>query len=73
MIFMEVLVFKTNVRNKKHVTEVAHQLDQFTDISRWNFDLQDKDRILRIETDDLSPKIIENTLQQAGYYCEELL
>ena len=70
---MEVLVFKTNVRNKKHVTEVANRLAQFSDINRWNFDLQDKDKILRVEADDLSAKIIENTLQQAGYICEELL
>ena len=73
MIFMEVLVFKTNVRNKKHVIEIANRLDQFADINKWNFDLQDKDSILRVETSDLSPKIIENTLQQAGYYCEELV
>lgn len=69
---MEVLVFKTNVRLKKHIMEIADRLDRFSDISRWNFDLQDKDRILRIEAYDLSPKIIENELQQAGYYCEEL-
>ena len=69
---MEVLVFKTNVRFKRHVTEVATRLGQFADISRWNFDLQDKDRILRIEAAALSPKIIENELQRAGYYCKEL-
>ena len=69
---MEVLVFKTNVRYKKHINNVANQLEQFTDINRWNFDLQDKDKILRVETIDLSPKVIESALQQAGYYCEEL-
>ncbi len=69
---MEVLVFKTNVRLKKHVTEIANRLGQFPDISRWNFDLQDRDKILRIEADDLSAKAIENELQQAGYYCQEL-
>ena len=69
---MEILVFKTNVRNKKHITEIANRLDQFSDINRWNFDLQDRDRILRIEADDLSPKLIENTLKEAGYFCEEL-
>ena len=69
---MEVLVFKTNVRYKKHVTEVANQLDQFEHINRWNFDLHDKDKILRVETEDLSPQIIESTLQQAGYFCKEL-
>ena len=69
---MEVLVFKTNVRYKKHVHELADQLDQFTAINRWNFDLQDRDRILRIEANSLSPEVIANTLKQAGYHCEEL-
>lgn len=69
---MEVLVFKTNVRFKKHVTEIGTRLGQFPDITRWNVDLHDRDKILRIEAADLSPKAIENELQQAGYYCEEL-
>jgi hypothetical protein len=69
---MEVHIFKTNVRSKKHVSIVAHRLDHFSVINRWNFDLQDKDRILRIEADDLSPKLIENVLQEAGYFCQEL-
>ena len=70
---MEVLVFKTNVRSKKHISKVARTLDQFEDINRWNFDLHDKDKILRIETVDLSAKVIESSLHQAGYFCEELL
>ena len=69
---MEVLVFKTNVRYKKDVTELGNRLGQFADINRWNFDLQDCDRILRIEAADISPRVIENTLTQAGYLCEEL-
>jgi tRNA G26 N,N-dimethylase Trm1 len=70
---MEVLVFKTNVRSKKHINKVARTLDQFEDINRWNFDLHDKDKILRIETAELSAKVIESSLKQAGYYCEELI
>jgi hypothetical protein len=69
---MEVLVFKTNLRYKKQIDAVATRLDQINDINRWNFDLDDKDKILRIETAKISPGIIENTLQQAGYFCEEL-
>ena len=69
---MEVFIFKTNVRSKKHINVVANELRQFAEINRWNFDLQDKDKILRIEAADLSPALIENTLQRAGYYCKEL-
>jgi hypothetical protein len=69
---MEVLVFKTNVRYKKNINAVASRLDQIADIDKWNFDLHDRDKILRVETVKLSPAIIENTLQQAGYFCREL-
>ena len=69
---MEVHVFKTNVRYKKQVDAVASRLDLITTINRWNFDLHDRDKILRVEAAQLSPAIIENTLQQAGYFCEEL-
>ena len=69
---MEILVFRTNVRYKKHVNEIANRLDQFESISRWNFDLDDKDKILRIESEAVSPTAIENTLKQVGYFCEEL-
>lgn len=70
---MEVLVFKTNVRYKKNVDAIASRLDQISDINRWNFDLHDRDKILRVEATELSPEIIENTLQKAGYFCKELL
>jgi hypothetical protein len=69
---MAVHVFKTNVRYKKQIDAVASRLDRITNINKWNFDLHDRDKILRVEAAQLSPDIIENTLQQAGYFCEEL-
>lgn len=69
---MEVLVFKTNVRYKKHVNQVASRLDQIADINRWNFDLHDRDKILRVEASEVPARTIENTLQSAGYFCKEL-
>ena len=69
---MQVLVFKTNVRYKKHVSQLAGHLDRFPNINRWNFDLQDRDKILRIETHQMKPGVIEQTLAEAGYFCKEL-
>ena len=69
---MEILVFKTNVRYKKHIHAIIPYLSKLEGILRWNFDLHDKDRILRIEARDLSPRTVENTLHHAGYFCEEL-
>ena len=69
---MEVLVFKTNLRFKKQVTAVASSLDKIEGVQKWNVDLQDCDKVLRIEADNLSPQVIEHTLLRAGYFCEEL-
>lgn len=69
---MEVLVFKTNLRFKKQITAVTPHINNLQGIARWNVDLDDKDKILRIESFDLSPRSVETTLQQAGYFCEEL-
>jgi len=69
---MEVLVFKTDARSKKRVNALAQHLQSIKGIVRWNVDLQDVDKVLRIEATSLSAGIVEKNLQKAGYYCEEL-
>jgi hypothetical protein len=69
---MEVLIFKTNLRFKKQINSVTPHINNLQGIARWNVDLDDTDKILRIESVDLSPRSVEATLQQAGYFCEEL-
>ena len=69
---MEVLIFKTNLRFKKQINAVTPHINTLQGIARWNVDLDDTDKILRIESIDLSPRSVEATLQQAGYFCEEL-
>lgn len=65
----EVLVFKTSVRRRKHVQRLAPLLNPF---GRWNFALDDCDRILRVETCPCyAPRICE-LLARHGFLCEEL-
>lgn len=71
-LYMEVLVFKTNIRYRKNILEVGTVLKALQGIIRWNVDLQDKDKVLRIVAKDLSPRKVELMLNYAGYYCEEL-
>ena len=70
--YMEVLVFKTNLRFKKQIIAVTPHINTLQGIARWNVDLDDTDKILRIESVDCCPRAVEATLQQAGYFCEEL-
>jgi len=69
---MEVLVFKTNLRFKKQINAITPHINNLQGIARWNVDLDDTDKILRIESVDLCPRAVEAILQQAGYFCEEL-
>jgi hypothetical protein len=69
---MEILVFKTNVEDKKHVRKLFKLLRTLQGIMRWNVDLHDEDKVLRVETVSVSPRTIEIALQQAGYFCREL-
>jgi hypothetical protein len=69
---MEVLVFVTNISNRRLVNKVQPLLTAVKAIAQWNFDLQDCDHILRIEADNLSPRQVEAMLQTAGFDCYEL-
>jgi len=69
---MEILVFRTNIKNKKQVAKVSELMYDLDDILRWNVDLHDRDKVLRIETHQLSPRQVETLLNEAGYLCEEL-
>ena len=69
---MEVLILKTNIRYKKHVKEIAPLLDGRNSISRWNIDLNDVDKVLRIESNDMELTEVVQLIQEAGFHCEEL-
>lgn len=69
---MEVLVFKTNLRYKKQVRSIQEKIDAYPGIVKWNFDMHDADKILRVVSVNVQPSKIENLLHNAGYRCEEL-
>lgn len=68
-----VLVFKTSVETICQVNSLKPLLDALLkENERWIFDLEDCDRILRVESLRLSPGRIIETVQGTGFYCEEL-
>jgi hypothetical protein len=69
---MDVLVFTTSVKEKKQISKVTNLLTKVPAIAQWNFDLEDCDNILRIESSGLSPRYIEWLLIRAGIHCQEL-
>ena len=68
-----VLVFKTSVTAIEEVKQLRPLLNKLTRRNgNWNFDLEDCDNILRVETQLLNSVNITSTLQNQGFYCEEL-
>lgn len=66
-----VLVFKTNLCGSD-VGNIATLLSNDPRIERWNVDLQDVDRVLRVESRLMTPLEVQRKVNAAGYLCEEL-
>ncbi|HEX6226999.1 MAG TPA: hypothetical protein VFZ52_21420 [Chryseolinea sp.] len=71
-LIFEVLVFKTNVSSDKDVETIGQLLAAESNITRWNVDRDDIDKVLRIECDKIKPDTVVNLLHDAGFECREL-
>jgi len=65
-------VFKTNVEHSeqaaKLITVLTKQFSSFT----VNFDLEDRDKILRVKGKEITPEKIITVLNSKGYKCSVL-
>ncbi|MBS1753866.1 MAG: copper chaperone [Ferruginibacter sp.] len=69
---MEIFVFKTNLANTRHINKVKPALNKHPFIKDWNVDLQDCDKVLRVVSDNIPSKEIEQIIVNSGYDCVEL-
>jgi hypothetical protein len=69
---MEVLVFRTSVETPQHVDALRPTLDSIAGSGRWNFALDDCDKILRIASMNVVPHVAIRLLNEHGYDCSEL-
>jgi hypothetical protein len=67
-----ILVFKTNIKTQEDKEKIAPLLMSMPQIYRWSVDCEDCDCVLRIETEGIAEEQIIETVQQAGFQCEEL-
>jgi hypothetical protein len=67
-----VLVFKTSVTSCEEVIQLTPLLNQIISTQKWSFDLEDCDKILRVETNSLVPDRIIKLLNQMEFFCQEL-
>jgi hypothetical protein len=69
---MEVLVFATSVKTKQEADKLAPVLNAMAGNGNWNFALDDRDKILRIISEQISSYETIQALQQQGFTCTEL-
>ena len=69
---MEILVFKTNLSNTKHISRVKPSLNLHPYIKEWNVDLHDRDKVLRVVSENIPAAEVQQIILNAGYICEEL-
>jgi hypothetical protein len=66
-------IFKTNVTQPEAAEKIVSELKRALPLAKINFDLDDCDKVLRVEID--SESLIHSIVQHlhsAGYWCELL-
>ena len=64
---MKVLKFKTNIQCTNCLSKVTPKLNEQSGIDSWNVDLQDPERTLTVETENLEPDDIKKAVLKAGF------
>ena len=67
-----IFVYKTSVKTKMQVKKLKPHIDKILPNEKWNFDLEDRDKILRIDSEENIGLVIIDLLNIHNHTCEEL-
>ncbi|RYY71373.1 MAG: hypothetical protein EOO13_03400 [Chitinophagaceae bacterium] len=67
-----ILVYKTNINSKAKAKKTEKELNRLLQKSSWNFDLEDCDNILRVDSEKDVTKILKGKMREFGVEIEEL-
>lgn len=70
---MEVLVFKTNIEETTSLDKIKSVFNNMWQIREWSVDLEDEDKVLRIESVHLSGEKVKGLISDLGIHCDDLL
>lgn len=66
-------IFKTSIESREQSEIVKQDLLNLFPTAKINFDLDDCDRILRIEDHEIFPQVVLNLLSHKGFQIEILI
>ncbi|MEO6670662.1 MAG: hypothetical protein ABIN36_14360 [Ferruginibacter sp.] len=67
-----IFVFKTSVKNRLQIKNLKQHIEKIIPDAKWNFDLEDREKILRIDSEENIVLAIRNLLNDHNLSCEEL-
>jgi len=67
-----IFIFKTSVKTKKQQLQIKWHIDATLPLAKWNFDLEDCDKILRVDCEENIVLKIIALLNNHKFSCEEL-
>lgn len=67
-----IYIFKTSVSTESQVQKLKSYIDKLLPASKWNFDLEDCDNILRIDSEEDIRYLIKTLFKIYDFECEEL-
>ena len=67
---METIKFKTNINCSNCLAKVTPFLNKKEGIESWSVDIESPDKILTVETEDLTAEDIVKTVKRTGFEAE---
>lgn len=67
---MKTQKFKTNINCGNCLAKVTPMLNAEPKIKSWNVDLENDDRILTVESEDITPEEVFKTVIKAGFIAK---
>lgn len=69
---MKTIHFKTNINCSNCVAKVTPFLNKKEGILSWEVDIESPDKILKVETNELTPEEIIKTVKRTGFEAEAI-
>lgn len=63
-------IFRTQVQHTQQAKHICEILAQELEDTRVNFDLEDCDKVLRIESNSIDPRQIIQIMETLGFFCD---
>ena len=69
---MSIYQFKTNINCGGCIAAVTPKLEAVKEISTWNVDTDNPEKILTVELDNSNPELVQEAVKSAGFSIEQI-